>query len=110
MARPRPVPPNRRVVLLSACSKAPKIASCRSFGIPIPVSQTANDSVTYSSSRRTNLALQHDFSFGRELDGVPHQVHNDLPQPLMITDEAFRDFRSEVTGQFQTLPVGAKRQ
>src|SRR5579864_8173563 len=42
MARPRPVPPNLRVVELSPCVKASKIRACFSKGIPIPVSRTRN--------------------------------------------------------------------
>ncbi len=39
MVSPRPEPPNRRVVVLSACSNASKIACCFSGAIPMPVSR-----------------------------------------------------------------------
>ena len=42
IVRPRPVPPNFRVVDPSACVNAWKIASCLSAGIPIPVSCIEN--------------------------------------------------------------------
>ena len=54
--RPRPVPPNCRVVEVSACSKASKIASRLFSGIPIPVSRTRKRSCTArscTSSSRT---------------------------------------------------------
>ena len=36
--RPRPVPPNLRLVVPSACWNASKISCCLSFGMPMPVS------------------------------------------------------------------------
>jgi two-component system response regulator FixJ len=44
MANPSPVPPYRRVVELSACSKAPNSLESASGAIPIPVSSTENSS------------------------------------------------------------------
>ena len=41
MASPRPLPPKRRVIEASACSKTSKMAFCFSGGMPIPVSRTA---------------------------------------------------------------------
>ena len=40
--RPRPVPPNRRLVVPSAYWNGSKISASRSCAIPIPVSRTAN--------------------------------------------------------------------
>ena len=40
--KPRPVPPNRRLVVPSACWKASKITRCLSAEMPMPVSLTAN--------------------------------------------------------------------
>ena len=37
MARPRPVPPKRRVTEASVCVKGSKMRSCSSSGMPIPV-------------------------------------------------------------------------
>ena len=48
MVRPSPVPPNRRVVDVSACTNAPKICHCLSSGIPMPVSETMNRSAACS--------------------------------------------------------------
>ncbi len=46
MVRPRPVPPNWRVVDESACVKLSKMTSSLSAGMPMPVSETENSSVT----------------------------------------------------------------
>ncbi len=40
IVRPSPVPPYLRVVEASSCSKAPKILSCLSGEMPMPVSLT----------------------------------------------------------------------
>src|SRR5688500_5184102 len=42
MESPSPVPPYLRLVVPSACWNASKIRRCFSFGIPTPVSATAN--------------------------------------------------------------------
>ena len=44
MARPRPVPPNRRDVVPSSCAKASKMSACLSGAMPMPVSRTAKRS------------------------------------------------------------------
>ena len=49
MVRPRPVPPYFRVVDVSSCSKARKIAACFSRGTPMPVSRTEKRSQASSS-------------------------------------------------------------
>ena len=43
IARPRPVPPNFRLVLASACWNASKMIRCFSGGMPMPVSDTSNE-------------------------------------------------------------------
>ncbi len=58
MERPRPVPPNSRVVEESACEKALNICSCFSSGMPIPVSDIEirmgiNPSLVCKRSART---------------------------------------------------------
>jgi len=56
MDRPRPVPPYLRLVVPSACWKAPKMVSSCSSAMPMPVSLTRKDSagplrLTRSGSR-----------------------------------------------------------
>ena len=83
IARPNPVPPCRRVVEPSACSKGSKIRSSFCSGMPTPVSLTvktmrrvtAGPSPGAISTVTTNLALL------GELDGVADQVDEHLPQP-----------------------------
>ena len=49
IASPRPVPPKRREVELSAWLKASKTSRCFSGGMPIPVSETSTCRVTLPS-------------------------------------------------------------
>ncbi len=51
MAKPRPVPPNRRLVEESAWVKGAKILANFSGAMPIPVSDTENRSETASAIR-----------------------------------------------------------
>ncbi len=57
MERPRPVPPNSRVVEVSACEKASKIFLCLSGAMPIPVSRTAKRMANNESSEGRRSAL-----------------------------------------------------
>ena len=43
MASPRPVPPNLRLVLASACWNASKMMRCFSAGMPMPLSDTSKE-------------------------------------------------------------------
>ncbi len=51
IVRPRPVPPNRRVVDPSACMNGSKMVPCLSGAIPIPVSVTSKCSMVDLSVR-----------------------------------------------------------
>ena len=42
MARPRPDPPNRRVMLVSAWTNLSNRPACRSGAMPMPVSETVS--------------------------------------------------------------------
>ena len=77
MVSPRPVPPNRRAVDVSAWLKAWKMSACLSSGIPGPVSAT--ETCEQEFLRLGRAAGPHDdlARFG-ELDGVAHQVHQHL--------------------------------
>ena len=57
MARPRPVPPKRRVVEASACVNASNREPALSGAMPMPVSRTANRSVTASAASETRLTV-----------------------------------------------------
>jgi len=56
IAKPRPVPPNMRVVETSAWTKGSKIVARFSAGIPMPVSCTAMDKVLDSTRARSSTA------------------------------------------------------
>ena len=84
MARPRPVPPKRRVVEVSACSKAANSWPSLSAAMPMPVSRTAKRrrsppaSWPSSSTRSTMRAVL------GELDRVAQQVEQRLRQPRRV--------------------------
>ena len=48
--RPSPVPPYLRLVVPSACWNASKMSCCLSFGMPMPVSLTANAITAFALS------------------------------------------------------------
>ena len=113
MVRPSPVPPYFRVVEVSSCSKARKILSCFSGGMPMPVSRTAKRRPTSSLGRgrrrRPPRCTTTSPSFG-ELDGVADQVEQHLPQPAGVADQGVGHVRLHVADQFQPLLVGAHGQ
>jgi len=85
-ARPRPVPPYCREVLVSPCSNGMKIASSFSAAMPMPVSRTVKSRVTSSSSHR-RPALAERLRRGREFGGIADQVDDHLPQPARVADQ-----------------------
>ena len=119
---PSPVPSYLRVVELSPCSKAWKIFSCFSRGMPMPVSLIAKCNTgdgwspgtdgagsvdvcsTPASTRTTTSPLL------GELDGVADEVEQDLPQPARVADQGVGHLRLDLAGQLQPLPVGAEGQ
>ena len=107
IVRPRPVPPYLRVVEVSSCSKARKIFSCLSGGMPMPVSLTVKRS---STSLRRGVAGDlhaHDhLALLGELDGVADQVEQHLAQPAGVADQGVGHVRLHVVDQLQPLPVG----
>ena len=66
MARPRPVPPYLRLVPASACWNASKMMRCFSGGIPMPLSETANE-MTDPALPRIGWPLDHPL-FAVEMD------------------------------------------
>ena len=80
MARPRPVPPYLRVVLLSAWLNFwnSRLLPCSLR--PMPVSRTAKCSISPCSPCFRRHAQHHLAGFG-ELDRVAEQVEQDLAQP-----------------------------
>ena len=112
MVRPSPVPPYLRVVVLSACSKARKIRSRPSGGMPMPVSVTMkrrtvfpSGAVPSATSTRTDTS-----SLPGELDRVADQVEQHLPQPARVADQGVGHVRLHVADQFQPLVPGPHAQ
>ena len=81
IAKPRPVPPKRLLILVSACVNFSKIISSLSWAMPIPVSETVNTIASASDAR--SVANR---SFLRELHSVVQQVRQYLPQTQWIAD------------------------
>ena len=65
MVSPRPVPPNRRDMVLSPCANGTNKRSISAALMPIPVSFTVNRSVTAFRLVAALLDRQGDFARGR---------------------------------------------
>ena len=110
IVRPRPVPPNRRVVDPSAWRKASKIASCFSGGMPMPVSVTLKCSVVLPVARAIFPDGDEDVAALGELERVADQVGQDLLHPRRIADDAGRHLRVDVANELEPLLVRAQRE
>ena len=74
MARPSPVPPNRRVVDASAWEKPLKICCWCSGAIPMPESCTENCTVTCSALRACTLSASTTWPWVVNLMALPHRL------------------------------------
>src|ERR1044071_2085551 len=84
IASPRPVPPKRRVVEPSSCTKASKIAAWFSGRMPVPVSTTSITSDTQVSAGVDAARPPQRVAAGRELERVRDQVHEDLADAQLV--------------------------
>ena len=119
---PRPVPSYVRVVELSSCSKAWKIFSCLSRGMPMPVSRIAKCNTcdgrdpgtdgpgSVAVGSHAGLDPDDDLALLGELDGVADEVEQDLPQPAGVADQGVGHVRLDLADQLQPFPVGAEGQ
>ena len=89
MARPRPVPPKRRDVEPSACSKARNRRSraCR-LDADAGVDHARRASAADALAMRRDRQAQRDAAALGELDGVAEQVDQHLPQAMRIAEHA----------------------
>ena len=101
--RPRPVPPYFRVVELSACVKASKIAPCF-------LPWDAESGITYRKMEcrvvpclMLRFYTHHHFTLGSEFYGISDEIDHNLPQSGRISSQCVRHLRQHVTGQFQSL-------
>ena len=106
IASPRPVPPNFRVVEASACWNGWKRSSRCCGLIPTPVSITSHWSLGSAVSRSTNRTRDLDLAGFRELDGIAHEVDEDLPQSRGIGLNGLRDGTDVLQVQGQALGLG----
>ena len=88
MASPRPVPPKRRVIDPSACSKARNRRSSAAGSMPMPVSITSTRTAAEPSRDLAGGEAQRDAAALGELDGVAEQVDQHLAQPVRIAEQA----------------------
>ena len=111
IVRPRPVPPNRRVVEPSACSNGSKIVSQLLGGDADPRvgdGEAEDDSLDRPASSSDNG--DDDLAPLGELDGVADQVDQDLAQPAGVADQSVGDLGRDPAGQLQPLGVCPQRQ
>ena len=119
MESPRPVPPKRRAMELSAWAKGWKRCSWAEGGMPIPgvphgksrvqvvqivrfeIVQVRN-LINLTWSLHTDL----DFAALRELDGVAGQIEQDLLQSHPVADERIRRLLRHAAGEAQPVLAG----
>ena len=91
---PRPVPPNRRVVELSAWANAWKMCSQLVGRDADAGVGTAKCRMALAVDRaRLEDSREHDFPVVSEFEGVAEQVDHDLTQARRISHKEFRDAR-----------------
>ena len=108
IVRPRPVPPNRRVVDPSAWLKASKIVSCLSAGTPTPVSLTRKCSRVQPSRRVSSCSSTRTWPLRGELDGVAHEVREHLLEPPRVADDGGGHAGRDVGDELEPLLLRAK--
>ena len=110
IASPRPVPPKRRVVEPSSCTKASKIAAWFSGRMPVPVSITSMTSDHVRLGRIHAAGAHQHVAAGGELERVRHQVHEDLANAQLVAPGPAMQIRVDVEQQLDALLVRALRE
>ena len=88
MVSPRPVPPNLRVVDVSTCEYGREDQLARILGNPDPGVAHCEPQCTRRFVVGVALDPDDHFTLLGELDRVPDEVDEDLPQPRRIADQA----------------------
>ena len=105
MVRPRPVPPNLRVELPSACSNSRKMRAWSS-------ARNADAGVAHRDRDRVRLRVRldddRDAAKLGELDGVAGEIEQHLAQPRRIADHARRQALVDIAADFEALGLGAR--
>ena len=108
MESPRPVPPNRRLMEVSACVNGWKSFSIVEGSIPMPVSWTSNSrfarSVLGARARNPHVDLA---ALG-ELDRVGHEIEQDLFQASAVAEHRGRKAGVNEDRQVQALVLGLR--
>ena len=110
MVRPRPVPPNRRVV--ESVGLLERLEDRLLLVAGDAHATVADEVVQIHVVRRQGSLLDLDENLAalRELDRVAHKVDEHLPQAARIADGHIRHVRQHVTDQFEFLLLCAQRE
>src|SRR5262249_12689648 len=63
-----------------------------------------------TGGERLGADVHDGFARGGKLDGVAHQVDNDLPEAARVAEQVIGNIRPNVTGDFQAFGVASKCQ
>ena len=110
IASPSPVPPKRRVVEPSSCTKASKIAAWFSGRMPVPVSTTSMTSDHVRLGRIHAARAHQHVAAGGELERVRHQVHEDLADAQLVALGPAMQVRIDVEQQLDAFLMRALRE
>jgi hypothetical protein len=109
---PSPVPPNRRLVVPSACWNASKMSCCLSFAMPMPVSphgerdhrlRLVEDPAREPLSLLRLADRERDPALLGELERVREQVLEHLLHSLAVGEDRRRHLRLQVDGEREAL-------
>ena len=106
IASPRPVPPYRRDVELSACMNASNSLPWRSSGMPMPVSRTVTRRFTWSwfpFAAGSGSTLSTTSPCVRELEGVSDKIREHLAETKRVANKPVGDRRDCVRHELDVL-------
>ena len=106
--RPRPVPPKRRVVELSAWEKGWNSRACCASFMPMPVSLTDSTTRVRAVAQRLGAGADHGAAALGELERVAEQVEQDLAHARGIADQRVGRARRDGGDQRQALALGLR--
>ncbi len=110
IARPSPVPPNRRVVEPSTCSNGSKTALQLVGGDADPGVGDIESEDDLVKAGVFHRHIDDDLAAVGELDGVADQVDQDLAQAIVVADQRVRNIGGDPASQLEALGVRTHRQ
>lgn len=111
ITRPKPLPPNLRVVDASACVKRWNNCGRAWAAMPTPVSRTCTCNQMRGSSARPvdALAAQRYVALVGELDRVSQQIRHNLPKPRRVTPDVRARARIELRDKDRSRAAASSR-